>query len=45
MVQGDLSRFIGSKTVCFSGSQFRFGIKPFHNAAGKLLFNPKPVQQ
>ncbi len=45
MIQSDFSRMIGPKTVRFSGSQFCFGVETLHNAAGKLLFGPKPVQQ
>ena len=44
MIQSDFSGMIGSKTVRFSGSQFCFGVKALHNAAGKLLSGPKPVQ-
>ena len=43
MIQSDFSGMIGSKTVRFSGSQFCFGVKALHNAAGKLLSGPKPA--
>ena len=45
MIQGDLSRMVGPKTVSFSGGQFRFGVEILNNSDGKLLFGPEPVQQ
>lgn len=33
------------ETIRFSGSQFRFGVETFNNAAGKSPFGVKPVQQ
>ena len=36
---------IGSESIGFSGSQFRFVVETLNNAAGELAFGPEPVQQ
>lgn len=36
---------IGSESIGFSGSQFRFVIETLNDAAGELAFRSKPVQQ
>ena len=36
---------IRSKSIGFSGSQFRFVVEVFNNTTGELAFGPKPVQQ
>lgn len=36
---------IGSDSMHFSGSQFRFVVEALNNASGNLSFCPKPVQQ
>ena len=45
MIQSNFSSMIGSKSIRFSGSQFCFVVEALNNAAGKLSFSPKPVQQ
>jgi hypothetical protein len=36
---------IGSESIGFSGSQFRFVVETLNNAAGELAFGAEPVQQ
>ena len=36
---------IGSESIGFSGSQFRFVVETLNNAAGELAFGSEPVQQ
>ena len=36
---------IGSESIGFSGSQFRFVVETLNNAAGELALGPEPVQQ
>ena len=45
MIQADFHRVIGAKGIRFSGGQFRFGIKSFHDAAGEPTFGAEPVEQ
>ena len=45
MIQGDFHGMVDLKIEGFSGGQFGLGVETLHDAAGKLAFGLKPVQQ